>query len=181
MSEEEIWKPVVGYEGCYEVSNLGRVRSLDREVRGESNSVCLRKGRILKPGATWGYLYVTLCSEGKVKHCRVHRLVLAAFRGESELDVNHINHVKADNRLENLEYVTVKENISHMVKANRQACGEKIGIAKLDEEAIQRMRELYSEGWLTYEDLSIIFKVAESTVSQIINRKTWKHVKHFPR
>ena len=103
---EEIWQDIEGYEG-YQVSNLGRVKSL-----GNNKT---RKEKILKPATNKkGYQYVNLYKNGKAKTFKVHRLVYAAFNGEIPpgMEVNHINEVKTDNRLENLNLMTRKENIN---------------------------------------------------------------------
>lgn len=102
----EIWKPVVGYEGLYEVSNLGRVKSLPRHST---------KGGIMKlyTNNRNGYVYVGLCKENKKYTKRVHVLVAEAFKGYKsgkDLVIDHINCLKTDNRLENLDIVTQKEN-----------------------------------------------------------------------
>ena len=103
---EEIWKDVVGYEGIYQVSNLGRVKSLNYNHTGKEKVRKLDLGRK-------GYYLVVLCKGGKRKAHIVHRLVMLAFIGESDLQVNHKNGIKTDNRLENLEYCTASENIRH--------------------------------------------------------------------
>ena len=118
---EEVWKDIKGYEGLYQVSNLGRVRSLDREVkcRTSSSGVSKRKGYILKPGiASNGYLMVALYNN-KVQKCRtMHSLIAEAFIPNPDMlpCVNHKNGNRTDNRLENLEWVTYSENNYHAVR-----------------------------------------------------------------
>lgn len=114
----EIWKPVVNYEGYYEVSNMGRVRRVDRRVNTEirHNETKLWPGRILKQNRKRnGYYTVDLCKDNHVKTISVHRLVATAFvpACEGRTHVNHINCNKADNRAENLEWCTLQENIAH--------------------------------------------------------------------
>ena len=103
--EEEIWKPIKDYEGLYEVSNLGRVKSLNYRGTG--------KEKILKnTERSNGYLAIGLIKNGKTKMFRVHRLVAEAFipNPENKPCVDHINTIRDDNRVENLRWVTYKEN-----------------------------------------------------------------------
>ena len=111
----ETWKDVPGYAGLYQVSDLGRVRSLGRECRSKNNSKQTKRTRILTQEVTiHGYCRVRLYdAEGNAKHYAVHRLVMSAFVGEQEKDVNHIDEIKTDNRLVNLEYCTRKYNCNY--------------------------------------------------------------------
>lgn len=108
----ETWKPVKGFEGLYEVSNLGNVRSLDRYVMC-GNKYCLVKGKPRKPYLTpKGYLITNLSKNGQVKTYFVHRLVAEAFIPNPNVlpFIDHINTVKDDNKVENLRWCTQKEN-----------------------------------------------------------------------
>lgn len=174
---EEIWKPIKNYEGLYEVSNHGRVRSLDRwRISGRYKCAMLYKGRILKPGKNAvGYLKVDLSKNGKQKTCRVNRLVLAAFVGSSDLEGNHIDGDKENNKLENLEYLTCSENHKHAYRiglASRE--GEKHHLAKLNGAIIENIRE--NRYKLTAKELAACYDVCTATIYNIIRRQSWQCV-----
>ena len=112
----EEWKAIKGYEGLYEVSNLGRVKSLERKVKHPIVREKTIKEKILKYNIdNNGYLYVTLYKDGKSKSFKVHRLVAIAFipNPNNKPDIDHINTNKKDNRIENLRWVTKEENMSN--------------------------------------------------------------------
>ena len=112
--EKEIWKDLPNYEG-YQVSNLGRVKSLKRSRKGKNGSLVSVKEKILKPQLVRGYYRVSLCKNSIVKRYLVHRLVWLAFNSpiSEGLQVNHINEIKTDNRLSNLNLMTPKENVNY--------------------------------------------------------------------
>lgn len=117
---EEVWKDVIGYEGLYEVSNMGRVRSVDRYVNsgglGDKDRLSLKKGKILNCSPTKrGYTRVSLSRESKTNQVMIHRIVALAFLEpiEGKNNVNHINGIKEDNRDCNLEFVNQRENVLH--------------------------------------------------------------------
>lgn len=120
MREE--WRPIAGYEGLYEVSNLGSVRSLDRIVKSKGNGVAKIKGKRLKQIARTGdYLDVSLSKSGTHKIIRVHRLVAYAFC-EKPIgcdQVNHKNEVRTDNRACNLEWCTSRYNNNYNDRPKR--------------------------------------------------------------
>lgn len=109
----EEWRDVPGFVGYYQASNLGRVKSLDRYVRQKNNSKALKKGRILKPKITYhGYYEVSLTVNRKQVYYRKCRLIYLTFKGPipDGLQVNHINENKLDDRPENLNLKTPKDN-----------------------------------------------------------------------
>ena len=116
MNEE--WRPVVGHEGAYEVSDLGRVRSLDQRIEQKhykgKTIVFVKPGRVLRlQYRRGGHLIAALCAKGRVVRRYVHQLVLESFvglRGEGQVTL-HLNHVADDNRLVNLRWGTQLENI----------------------------------------------------------------------
>ena len=105
--KEEIWKDIPEYEGLYQASNLGRIKRI-RFINGRHN---FEKERICSQIKNiYGYMQVPLSKNGKTTTKRVHRLVMEAFYGKSNLQVDHIDGNKQNNNLSNLEYVTPKEN-----------------------------------------------------------------------
>lgn len=128
----EIWKNIKGYEGLYQVSNMGRVKSLGRTLIKKDGRKFTVKERFLKPGTTKdGYPIVVLYAAGSHKTLTVHRLVCTAFNENTENKpcINHINENKTDNRASNLEWCTHKENNNHGTRIARvaKACSKPVG------------------------------------------------------
>ena len=117
----EEWRPVVGYEGSYEVSSLGRVRSLDRYVHHKPKERAaytrLHRGRMLAPETKKGYSVVVLCDDESCKPHAIHRLVLTAFDGEPRdgMECCHNNGDRSDNRLGNLRWGSRSENMNDKI------------------------------------------------------------------
>jgi len=112
----EVWLPIRGYENYYEVSSFGNVRGLDRVVGARSNGSRVQKGTVLNPALdSRGYLQVNLQKATKSKMQLVHRLVALAFLSnpDNKRDVNHIDFIRTNNNVENLEWATPSENNLH--------------------------------------------------------------------
>lgn len=113
----EIWKDINNYEGLYQVSTLGRIKSLRRVIRYSDGRHKLISERILSPEIckSTGYLYVNLSKSGKSKHCTVHRLVAEAFipNIENLPQINHLDEDRSNNVVENLEWCTCKHNSNY--------------------------------------------------------------------
>lgn len=166
----EEWRPVVGWEGSYSVSNLGRVR---RERAGRSTRI----GRVLTPiPHANGYQCVTLFDHGRQKTALIHTSIAAAFIGPRPpgLQINHKDGVKTNNAAENLEYCTSSENIRHSYRLglSKPRPGELSGNAKLTERDVLVIR---SAGG-THVEIARRFGVCRQTISDIKARRTWKHV-----
>jgi HNH endonuclease/NUMOD4 motif len=154
----EIWHNIPELEG-YQASSFGRIRS-ERKIR--------------KPNLTRkGYLRVKI--RGRCYY--VHRLILRAFVGDSQLDVNHKDGNKLDNRLDNLEYVSGSENMRHAFRTGLQTqVGEDNANAKLTELDVTRIRELYQTRVYSQCTLANMFGIGRPHIGRIVNHKRWAHI-----
>lgn len=174
----EIWKDVIGYEGIYQVSSLGRVK----RVAGGHGAT---PGRVLKPiKHPNGYLQVCLYRDKKVSRKYVHRLVLEAHVGPAPegCEGNHKSGDKTDNRIGNLGWVTRSENNKHAYRVlGREPTiapprGEAHGQSKLADEDVIEIRELWATGKYLQRELAEMFGVTRQTIGKIVNRRLWRHV-----
>lgn len=127
--QEEIWKDVPGYEGIYKASNLGRIKTLERFIQRKEKQ--LVKEKILKSNKNkHGYLKCVLCLNKKRKYIQVHQVIAMTFLNHipnsHKIVVDHINNVKTDNRAENLQLISCRENVSKSVK---KSSSEYIGVS----------------------------------------------------
>lgn len=175
--EQETWKDIEGYEALYQVSDIGRVRSLDRfgKGRGDVQSRRVFHGQILlQPIYRDLYPSVSLCKNGKVKRFYTHRLVALAFNPNpsGKPQINHINGVKTDNRAENLEWCTTQENSMHSCESGLSKVGVKHYLAKFTEDQVRAIRS----DRRTQEAIAIEYGVCVDTIYKLRNRITYKSV-----
>ena len=186
--EEEIWKDIfyynepkkewVDYRGLYQVSNLGRVRSLDR-IGSNGRGIMVYKGKILstKP-STHGYYQNELSKNRKVKFYNTHRLVYFTFNpdADTKLQVNHIDEDKSNNRLDNLNLMTAKENCNYGTRNIRFALAQSKTVLQFDKNGN------FIKEWISTQEIGRILKLHQSNIWKCCHgeRKTcggfiWKY------
>jgi uncharacterized protein YerC len=160
---------VKGYEGLYFVNDSGDFFSYPKKTRKG-----IRKMKPLENKKT-GYLYIDLCKNGKVKKFTAHRLIAISFlpNEENKQEVNHINGIKTDNKVGNLEWVTKSENQLHSIKNGlRTTKGEKNSQSKLNENDVLKI----FKDKRTYKEISLDFKISVPTICDIKRGYSWTHI-----
>lgn len=184
LEEKEIWVPIIGHECFYEISNTLKVKSLEQKGLGkDGRRLNHRKEKILKPYISKGvnrYYNVKLRKEKgqKEKTYMLHRLIALHFI-PNPLNlpvVNHINGIKTDNRLENLEWCTRSENAKHSIRIGLQIPfkGEENGCSKLTEEQVLEIRSIGKTK--TLKNIASMYGVSYTTIWNVIKRKKWSHI-----
>lgn len=171
---QEAWRPVLGYEGFYEVSNHGRVRRVGA-ARGTT------VGRLLRPHLSLddGYYRVNLHRGNgtPIGRLRVHQLVAVAFIGPvpDGHEVNHIDLDRSNNVVTNLEYLTHLGNVHHAIQNGRGTNGERNGMTTLRECDVRAIRVMRRLGAPLVE-VANIYGISVQSVCDISKRRSWKHV-----
>jgi len=168
------WRDIPGYEGFYAASDRGEIMRTMSRTSGKAGTI--RKTMPLNNG----YLLMELSRKGEKRRYLVHQLVALAFLGEPAdgLQINHINGIKTDNRLVNLEYVTAGDNQRHAYKIGlRSGDGVKNSQSKLTEDKVKRIRSRYAKGDITQRQLAEDYGLCQQTIGNVITRKSWDHVK----
>ena len=171
----ETWRDIPGWEGLYQASDMGRVRSFDRHVPAKDASQALRRGRILIPVQKQGrYLAVTLADGRRRKQYLLHELVLLAFVGPrpSGQCGCHFDDDKANNVLANLRYDTPHGNAQDQIRNGRSNKGEQHPAAALTAEEVRDIRASAASG----VSLALRYGVTPGHISSIRKRKTWRHI-----
>ena len=177
---EEEWRDITGYEGLYMVSNKGRVKSLRRTARTIGNGKRLVPERILKAGI-WGrgYCHVSLMKNGKLKSYKVHRLVASAFisNPNNKPFVNHLNEVRTDNNVRNLEWSTCSENLKYTYKRDlrKRNTWDKNKMSKLDEFKVLTCYTLSAV--MSDKEIAGIYNIRRQTINSLLNGKTYMRMK----
>jgi len=180
-NKEEIWKEVKNYEGIYEVSNIGNVRSLDNYIDNKHGSKSFKKGRVLKKFiSVKGYLQTSLSKKTIRFNTGIHRLVAIAFieNTDNKPQVNHIDGDKNNNNYYNLEWCTNSENQIHAVKNNlcNHNLGEKHHNSKLTNYEVKTARRMHELGWNNIT-LSRHYNISAPAMSKILRNETYINIK----
>lgn len=166
--ENEIWKDIEGFEGVYKVSNKGRVMSFKYS-----------REKVLRNAVTNGREFVRLLKNGSYHCFHINRLVATTFlpNPENKAQVNHINGIKIDNRVENLEWCTHSENIKHAIenKLIVHEKGENHQRSLLKEKDVISIRQKKVMG-AKYIDLSKEYNVSIGCIQGIVERRNWTHI-----
>lgn len=169
---EEIWKPVSGYAGLYEISSLGRLKALHKVVLKSNGRRKTMVERIMRPSInSWGYAVTTIVGTIGRKNVKIHRLVAEAFlpNPKNKTDVNHIDSDRTNNILSNLEWCTRKENMVHAAINNRIK-------TKLTISDVLQIRGEWNPLTMTRKELGKKYGVGATMIGNIIHRKQWQNV-----
>ena len=158
----ELWRDIPGYEGLYQISDIGSVRNVKRN-------------RLLAKNITRGHFQVRLCNHDGHRWFQVHRLVLMAFIGECPADMEcaHNNGIGTDNRLENLRWDTRKGNHADKHRHGTALIGERNHLSKLTGQDVLDIKTMHSAG-VTGRNIAKAFGVTPANISQILLGRTWR-------
>jgi hypothetical protein len=182
----EEWRDIVGYEGYYQVSSCGRVRSVDRKIKtGRGYISCHVKGKIMKIKVhRTGYLEVSLSINGKSKTHKVHRLVSAAFipNPQNHKEVNHKDENKANNNVDNLEWCTSKYNANYGERNRKSALARSKGIVQIDARgiAVAKYDSLTNAGKSVGGNAQGVFLCANNIIKKY-KGYIWKYKEDYER
>lgn len=172
--KNERWRPVLGFDGLYEISNFGRVRSVSRWVK-IGNGKRLSEGKIISQSLKSGYPTVCLCNRGIEQHRNVHRILAEAFISGSGDVVRHLDGDKLNCVEENLAWGSYSENEADKKGHGRSVFGESHSQSKLTIEKVRQIREMHKRG-ITQLSIAKSVGVGRGAVGCVIRGETWGHV-----
>ena len=187
--ENEIWKDITNYEGLYQASNTGKIKSLPRKEitknphNPDKTMIRTRNEKILKQSLDKdGYLKTALCKDSHAITYFIHRLIALTFlkNDENLPQINHKNGIKIQNNVENLEWCNQNHNMQHAFNTKlvdvRKLQGENHWSHILNDNDILEIRKLYSMGNMNQREIGNKYGIDQSHVSYIVNRKLWGHI-----
>ena len=169
------WKPVLGFEGYYEVSNKGDVKSLTNRKTMKNGVSKLFRGKVLSSYSDKdGYRCIDLYKDGVRSKKKIHRLVCESFiRPPLENEqVNHINGIKYDNNISNIEWVMPKENVKHSYYVLKNKGSKR----SLSDEQVLEIRDIYKKGELSFQEIGNLFNVSKHIIYYLLKGVTYKNV-----
>jgi len=171
----EIWKDIPGYEGLYQASDFGNIKSLSRKIKCKNGKLVLFHGKNITPYINnTGYYKVRLHKKNISKTDYVHRIIMKTFKENKNFHVNHMDNNPLNNNINNLEWCTQKENVNHAMKLNLFPKAEKNGMAKLTNEDVIIIKKL--KGKLKQTTIALLYGVDKTCINQIMKGKTWKSI-----
>lgn len=191
MDVQEIWKPLPGFEGYYEISNMGKLRSMNRTVNHSHGGTALKLGKEIKLQQIWsGYQRACVSRNGKPSSVSIHRAVCEAFHGEPPSPIHHaahLNGVRNDNRASNLAWKTPSENEADKkihgtantgdhVPPEKRPRGESHGMSKLNEAQVRLAHALMHNGFISTKQAAVLMGISSTQAKDIRSAKTWRHV-----
>lgn len=180
LTVSEVWRSIPGFEGLYEASTHGQIRSERRVIAMRNGGTCVRQGRILSQATKRnGYKQVTLVAADSSRTSgMVHRLILLTFRGKpDELVARHLDGDKSNNMLANLRWGTYSQNNKgDKYQQGTMPLGEKHHGAKLSEGDVINIRKMRAEGFSGAEIAQQYPHLNRSSIYPILSGKTWKHL-----
>jgi len=176
---DDSYKPVLGWEQTHLVSKQGTVKVLERKIKGKGNSIKVLSEHELSFNLQNGYETVALYCNGFLKRKPLHRVVYEAYFGKipDGMQINHIDGVKTNNHLDNLEAVTPKQNTQHAWRIGlcTKQLGEDCSTSKLKDDDIRKIRQMSKSG-ISQNKIAKVYNLHQTNVHYILVGKTWSHV-----